>query len=371
MSFGVNDILKWTDGRLANADALEGREAKISVSRPVPLASARPGDLAFFFNRQYQSELHQASPGVLITGEPFVKPLAAAGLPFWKTCAVIACEDPYLAMALLSEKFAEELSSVAHLTTQTETFVHPSAVVHPTVELGKNVRVGAHCVIEAEARIGAGTVLYAGCFVGTRSVIGESTVLFPGVTVYEWTEVGSRVRLHAGVVLGSDGFGYAPKRSGKQVIGHQKIFHLGRVVVEDDVEIGANSCVDRGTFGETRIGKSAKLDNLVHIGHNSRLDEGAIVCGGTCLAGNASLGKFAYVGGLTGITNHVHVGDGASVGALSLVTKDVPPGATAVGNPQREHREHFKAHALLSRMLAERKAPKSANIESGLEKRGE
>jgi UDP-3-O-[3-hydroxymyristoyl] glucosamine N-acyltransferase len=173
--------------------------------------------------------------------------------------------------------------------------------------------------------------------------------------LYEATQLGNRVRIHSGSVLGSDGFGYAPKIDQGQVSGHQKIYHLGRVVLEDEVEVGANSCVDRGTFGETRIGKFSKLDNLVHIGHNAKLDEGVIVCGGTCLAGNASVGKYAYIGGLTGIGNHVHVGDRAKVGALSMVTKDVVSGSTVVGNPQRESKEHFRAHALLSRLLAERR----------------
>jgi UDP-3-O-[3-hydroxymyristoyl] glucosamine N-acyltransferase len=233
--------------------------------------------------------------------------------------------------------------------------VHPTAVVDPTAQLGEGVVIGAYCVVERGRRIGAWSTLYPGCFVGPNCQIGESTVLFPKVTVYENTEIGNRVRIHSGAVLGSDGFGYAPHRQGKTMMGHVKIYHLGQVVIEDDVEIGANGCVDRATFGQTRIGKGSKLDNLVHIGHNSTVGEGAIICGGTCLAGNVVLGRFVTIGGLTGITNHVHVQDGASVGAVSLVTKDVAPGGTAVGNPQRDYREHFKAHALLSRLLEERR----------------
>ena len=167
-----------------------------------------------------------------------------------------------------------------------------------------------------------------------------------------------RVRIHAGSVIGADGFGYAPKREGSQVIGHVKIYHLGRVVIGDDVEIGANSCVDRSTFGETRIEKSAKLDNIVHIGHNALVEEGAVICGGTCLAGRASVGKFALVGGLTGIINDVHVGDGAQVAAMTLVSKDVLPGSTAVGNPQREYKQHFRAHAILNKLMTEREKQK-------------
>jgi UDP-3-O-[3-hydroxymyristoyl] glucosamine N-acyltransferase len=129
---------------------------------------------------------------------------------------------------------------------------------------------------------------------------------------------------------------------------------VGRVIIGDDVEIGANTCVDRGTLGDTRIDRGAKVDNLVQVGHNAHLAEGAVICGKVGLAGSASVGRFAYVGGLAGISNQVHVGDGAKVGALSLITKDVPPGESAAGNPQREGREFFKIQALLSKLLRER-----------------
>ncbi len=357
MDFTVQDILEWTGGRVANLQALGTRLHEIRVNRPVSLKGAKSSDLAFFFSRAFESEIPFARPGVLVTGEPFVKPLEASGLPIWKEAAIIACSDPYMAMAIVSEKFAPHLSSISHVpgTESKSQQVHPTAVVHSTVELGEDVQIGAHCVIEAHVKIEKGCVLYPGAYIGPHCQLGAESVLFAGVKIYEGCRLGARVRVHAGTVIGADGFGYAPKRNGKQVLGHQKIYHLGCVVIEDDVEIGANSCIDRATFGETRIGKNAKLDNLVHVGHNSRLNEGAVICGGTCLAGNASVGKYAYVGGLTGITNHVHVGDGASVGALSLVTKDVEPGGTAVGNPQRDYKEHFRAHALLSKLQTERR----------------
>jgi UDP-3-O-[3-hydroxymyristoyl] glucosamine N-acyltransferase LpxD len=344
VGFSAKDVIHCTGGRLANLPDFDNTEMdweKIRVDR--------------------EHELGSANPGILITGEDFLTPLRDAALPFWKTTAVIACRDPYLALAQLSELFAKKLSTVAHAPASDQASlpspeIHPTAVVAPSAQLGAGVKIGPYCVIEDHVKIGANSVLYAGCYVGPSCVIGESSVLFPRVILYEWTEVGSRVRIHAGSVLGSDGFGYAPQVEEGQVRGHQKIYHLGRVVLENDVEIGANSCVDRGTFGETRIGKYSKLDNLVHVGHNSRLDEGAVICGGTCLAGNASVGKYAYVGGLTGIGNHVHVGDRAQVGALTMVTKDVAPGETVVGNPQRNSKEHFRAHALLSKLLAERRS---------------
>jgi UDP-3-O-[3-hydroxymyristoyl] glucosamine N-acyltransferase len=352
---------------VANGDALGvAAQSAICVERPAGLASSRERDLAYFFSKQYQSELPTARPGVLITGEAFVQPLAAAGLPLWRESAVVACPDPYLAMAVLSEKFASAgLSSVVHARADVAAemaeslgrpVVHPTAVVDPTAELGAGVQIGARVVVSEHARVGAGSYLYPGVFVVPRARLGERCVLFPNVTVYEDVQMGSDVRVHAGSVLGADGFGYAPRFAapvggGKpEIVAHQKIYHLGRVVIGDSVEIGALSCVDRGTIEDTRIGRGAKIDNQVHIGHNAEVGEGAIICGAAALAGNASVGKWAYVGGMVGITNHVHVGDGAKIAAMSLLTKDVKPGETAAGNPQREYSEHFRAHAALSRL---------------------
>jgi UDP-3-O-[3-hydroxymyristoyl] glucosamine N-acyltransferase len=354
MAFTVSEIVAWSRGRIVNAAQVGDLPEKLRITQLQDLQGSTSEGVTFFFSREYQSDLLKASPGVLITGEPFVKPLEAAGLPLWKKSIVVACADPYLAMALVSAKFAEKCSSVAHLSPLKSGEIHPTAVVHPSSKLGRDVKIGPYCVIEEGAQIGDRTVLYPGCFIGAQVKIGEECVLFPRVTVYEQTEIGNRVRLHAGVVLGADGFGYAPVREGNQVMNHQKIYHLGHVVMGDDVEVGANSCIDRGTISNTVVEKKAKIDDLVMIGHNVQIGEGAIVCGKVGIAGSAVIGKFAYLGGLAGISNRVHVGDRASVGGCSLVAKDVPPGETVAGNPQRSFREHFKIHAMLNRLLAER-----------------
>jgi UDP-3-O-[3-hydroxymyristoyl] glucosamine N-acyltransferase len=188
--------------------------------------------------------------------------------------------------------------------------------------------------------------------------IGPRAHLIAHVSIYPETVIGADFRAHAGVVIGSDGFGYAPIKVGGKVEGHQKIWHLGHVRIGDRVEIGANSCADRGTLGNTIIEDDVKIDNLCHVGHNARLGQGAVLCGGVLLAGRAVVERFAYIGGNTGITNGVVVGAGALVGATSLVTKDVPPGGTAVGNPQREYSEHFRAHAALNRLMKPRMKPR-------------
>lgn len=371
--YGVSEILAALTrvrGRLANAEVIGARAGEIRVVRPSGLTEALSDAVSFFFSREYENEIRTARPGVLITGEPFAAALKAGGPPCWRESAVIACADPYLAMGLVTELMAEGLTSIAHLSALTRTEIHPTAVIDPAAELGSPVKIGAHCVVEAGARVGSGTVLYPGCYIGPRVTLGTGCVFFPGVKVYEGVRIGSGVRLHAGVVIGAEGFGYAPVlaaggSSGSSpdlknmsVVGHQKIYQLGSVVIGDAVEIGANSCVDRGTVSDTVIERFVKIDNLVQIGHNVRIEEGAILCGASAVAGSARIGKFAYIGGISGISNKVHVGDGAKIGACSLISKDVPAGGAAVGNPQREYHEHFRAHAALNKLVSRRRPPR-------------
>ena len=351
--FSLAQILAWTHGRLVNSSELNEASDQIWVSHLAPLPGAGENDVAFYHSKAFFEELKSSEPRILMTNEASVEILST--LSVWSKASIVTCQDPYFAMAVLSEKFAAHQSSVAHLDLKNQLgSIHPTAVVDPSVEMGPHVTIGPYCVIEGGVKIGAHSVLYSHCVVGQRARIGESCVLFSHVTVYEWTEMGSRVRLHSGVVLGADGFGYAPERQGRRIIRHQKIFHLGRVVLGDDVEVGSNTCIDRGTFGDTRVGSGAKIDNLVQVGHNVTIDEGAILCGGVCLAGNVHIGKFAYVGGVTGISNHVRIGDGALIGACSLISKDVPSGTKSLGNPQRSYQEHFRVHAWLNRRVSRR-----------------
>lgn len=198
----------------------------------------------------------------------------------------------------------------AHFPEPPAPGVHASAVVHPT------------------ARLGPRTHVHAGCVVGEGVSIGEDTVLYPNVTVYPHTVVGARCRVHAGAVLGADGFRYAAGPRGPE-----RVPQLGRLVIEDDVEIGANTCVDRAGLGETRIGRGSKLDNLVQIGHNSTLGPAVVVAGQAGLAGSVRVGAGAQIGGQAGIADHRAVGAGARVGAQSGVTQDVPAGETVLGTP--------------------------------------
>jgi UDP-3-O-[3-hydroxymyristoyl] glucosamine N-acyltransferase len=223
--------------------------------------------------------------------------------------------------------------------------IDPSAVVASGARIGAGVWIGPQAVIGPGVHVGERSALHAGVVVGEGTRIGADCIFYPHVTVYPGCVIGDRVILHAGAVIGSDGFGYAFDQGT-----HLKIPHLGRVVIEDDVEIGANTTVDRATLGETRIGRGTKIDNLVQIGHNVRIGPGAIVVAQVGIAGSATIGEGALVGGQAGVRDHVTIGAGARIVARAGVTKDVPPGATVSGFPARDHREVLQREAAGARL---------------------
>jgi UDP-3-O-[3-hydroxymyristoyl] glucosamine N-acyltransferase len=229
--------------------------------------------------------------------------------------------------------------------------VHPSAVVDAHASVAPDAEIGPHCVVESGARVGAGTTLVSGVHVGRDAVVGERTLLHPGVCVLDRCRVGSDCILHSGVVVGADGFGYRPGSAGLH-----KIPHIGDVVIEDGVEIGANSCVDRAKFGSTLIGSGTKIDNLCQIAHNCRVGKHCVLCGHVGLAGSVVLGDGVVLGGMVGVADGVEIGAGAQVGAHSGVSNDIPAGAVYLGTPAgpiSEWRRNYAVIGKLGRTIAE------------------
>jgi UDP-3-O-[3-hydroxymyristoyl] glucosamine N-acyltransferase len=237
---------------------------------------------------------------------------------------------------------------LAHLyeVVRPEPAVHPTAIVPASVRMGNGAIIGPYAVIGEEVEIGDRITIGAHAVIGARCRIGDDVVIHPHVTMYEGVTVMDRVVIHSGVRLGTDGFGYVWKNGA-----HEKVPQIGGCVVEADVEIGANSAIDRGSIGDTTIGAGSKLDNLVHVGHNVQIGRKVMMAGQVGIAGSATLGDGSVYGGQAGVSGHIDVGTGARIGGQAGVIGDVPPGATYSGYPARPHREALRAQAGLFKIM--------------------
>ena len=249
----------------------------------------------------------------------------------------IRVKSPRLAFAMALELF--------HPAAQPEGTVHPTAVIGEGVHLAPDVTVRANAVIGDRTHIGRGTLIEAGASIGHDVTIGESCLIGTNVVIYRLTQIGSRVAIHGGSVIGGDGFGYV-LHEGRYV----KVPQVGTVIIEDDVEIGCNSCVDRGTVGSTIIQRGTKIDNLVQIAHNNRIGRHVIMAGHVGLAGSVTISDYAVLGGKVGVVDHVKIGEQAQVGAASVVTKSIPDAEVVWGYPARSIARTKQQWAALGRL---------------------
>lgn len=233
-----------------------------------------------------------------------------------------------------------------------ESDIHPTAVIHPTAKIGEGCKVGAGCYIGKEVVIGNNSVVYPNVTILDNSTVGVNTAIWSGTVIRERCVVGSYCILHANVSIGADGFGFRPAPDGR---GLMKIPHIGNVVIGNGVEIGANSCVDRGKFSSTIVGDGCKIDNLVQIGHNSRMGRSCIMAGASGLAGTVTLGDGVVIGGGACISDHVTLGNGVQVGGMSGVISNFPDGAKLMGYPAMDARDAMKQFVLLRKMVKESK----------------
>ncbi len=286
------------------------------------LKEAGPGEIAFLANPKYAALLAGTRASAVIVGDGIAAPIPS-----------IRVRNPDLA-------FGRAAEFLAGSPYRPPPGIHPSAVVAKDAAIGKDVAIGALAVVEPGATIGDRTVLCPQVYVGQAARIGPDCLLWPQVVVRERCEVGARVILHSGVVIGSDGFGFATEDGV-----HHKIPQIGTVVLEDDVEIGANTAVDRARFGRTVIGRGTKIDNLVQIAHNVQVGENCLLAAQTGIAGSTRLGKSVVLAGQVGVTGHLEIGDGAIVTAQSGIDKSVLPGAVVSGSPARPRQQHLRALA--------------------------
>jgi UDP-3-O-[3-hydroxymyristoyl] glucosamine N-acyltransferase len=279
------------------------------------IREAEPGEITFLANPKYEEFLGVTRASAVITGRNLTAPKP-----------VIHIDNPYYAYLQVLNLFA------ADVAVRYPRGVHESAVVDPGALLGGNVAIGPLCHVGKGARVGDNSTLVGGVFVGEAVEIGSDCLVYPHVTIREGSVIGNRVILQPGVVIGADGFGYAKNGST-----HHKVPQIGRVVIEDDVEIGANTCIDRATTGETRVKSGTKIDNLVQIAHNVVMGENCVVAAQAGISGSTEVGSNVVMGGQAGVGGHIVIGERAMVGAQAGVTKDVAKNTAVSGYPAREH----------------------------------
>jgi UDP-3-O-[3-hydroxymyristoyl] glucosamine N-acyltransferase len=306
-------------------------DGSVVVKAVAPLERAGPGDLSFLASAKYADVFGTTRAGVILVA-PALGELASP------TGTRIVVDRPHDAL----------MSVIPHLYASTlppASGIHHTAVIGRGARLGRDVTLGAHVVLGAGAVVGDGVIIEAGSVVGEGVVIGAGCVLWPGVVLYRGTELGERVLIHAGARIGSDGFGYVYRDAA-----HHKIPHVGRCRIESDVEIGANTTIDRGSIDDTVIGAGTKIDNLVHIGHNVRIGRACLVMAQVGISGSARIGDGCIIAGQAGLQGHITVGSRARIGGQAGVLGDVPAGETWTGYPARPHRESLRAYAALFKL---------------------
>ncbi|MEW6720827.1 MAG: UDP-3-O-(3-hydroxymyristoyl)glucosamine N-acyltransferase [Thermodesulfobacteriota bacterium] len=304
--------------------ALQGPDAE--VGGIASIEEAGPEQVTFLSNPKYAVHARETKAAAIIAKAP----VAGAG------CAFLLSPNPYHSFACAVELF--------HPTVRPPAGISPQASVHPGAVLGKDVSIGPFAVVQEGAVIGDRAVLLAGVFVGAGASVGEDCLLHPRVTLYHGVKVGKRAILHAGCVIGSDGFGFAPSETG-----FKKIQQVGIVEIEDDVEIGANTTIDRAALGVTRIGRGTKLDNLIQVGHNVVIGKNTVIAAQTGISGSCKVGDRVMIGGQAGLAGHLEVGDGVMLGAKTGVATSISAKESAAwsGIPVMPHKTWLRMVMLL------------------------
>jgi UDP-3-O-[3-hydroxymyristoyl] glucosamine N-acyltransferase len=303
-------------------------DPEIEISGVAGIEDARPGQLTFLSNRRYRLEVAKTRASAIIVGPKE----EGISLP------MLRADDPYLAFTRTIELFYQ----APHYAPG----VHPSAVVSKTAKVPADAHIGAFCFVDDDVVIGHDAVLHSFVTIYRGARIGDKFFAHSHTVVRENCQIGDRVILQNGVVVGSDGFGFAREKNGRW----RKMQQMGPAIIEDDVEIQANSAIDRATVGETRIARGTKIDNLVQVGHACKVGEDTLLCGQVGLAGSSIIGNRCIMAGQSAAAGHLHIGDGAVLTAQSAVSHDVPAGAIYSGSPGFENKEWLRATGVFHRL---------------------
>ena len=324
MEFNAKQIAAYLGGEVEGND-------NATVQTFAKIEEGFEGALSFLANPKYAHHLYETRSSIVLVNKDFTpeRPVSAT---------LIRVDNAYEAIA--------KLLALYQSTIARRTGIHPTAVIAPTAKVGNDVYLGPHVYIGEDAIIGDGAQVYAGTVVEERAKVGVDTILYPNVVIYHDCEVGNRVILHSGCVIGADGFGFAPAADG-----YEKIPQIGNVVIEDDVEIGANSCVDRSTMGSTYIRKGVKLDNLVQIAHNCDIGSHTVMSAQVGTAGSTKIGQWCMFGGQVGIVGHAQIGDKVLCGAQAGIAGSIPKGnVTIQGSPAIDAKNFMRSSAVFKHL---------------------
>jgi len=306
----------------------------VTVTGPSKIEEGTPGTISFLANPKYESYAYQTQASILLVSKNFQPshPISAT---------LIRVENVYAAVAFLLEKFDQGHQPSSGIATQ--------AAIHDDVNLGENTSIGIYSVIESGVSIGSDTIVYPQVYIGKNVKIGKNVVLYPGVKIYHGCEIGDNCILHANVIIGSDGFGFLPDTDGK----FKKIPQIGNVILENNVEIGANTVIDRATMGSTVLKAGVKLDNLIQIAHNVEVGENTAIAAQAGIAGSTKIGKNCLIGGQAGFVGHIKIADGSKVQAQSGVAASIKePGKAVYGSPALPYGDYLKAYAVFKQLPA-------------------
>lgn len=307
-------------------------DPSVSVSRPGKIESGQADEICFLGNPKYEDYAYTTEASILMVSNDFqpkqsIKP------------TLIRVENVYSSLAFLLEKFGS-------ITNKQAAIISEKADIHPSVSLGKNVSIGAFTVVEEGAIIGDNCTLFGQVFVGKNAVIGDNSIIYSGVKIYHDCQIGQNCIIQANVVVGSDGFGFAPQADGS----YKKIHHVGNVVIENDVEIGSNTTIDRASIGSTFIRKGVKLDNLIQIAHNVEIGENTVIAAQTGISGSSKIGKNCRIGGQVGIAGHLVIGDGTQIQAQSGIASNIEPNSKLFGSPAINYGDFVRSFMIFKKL---------------------
>jgi UDP-3-O-[3-hydroxymyristoyl] glucosamine N-acyltransferase len=325
MEFTANQIASFVGG------TVEG-DGEVKVGTFAKIEEGMPGELTFLANPKYTHYVYDTKASIVLVSNDF-----AAEHPISATLIRVA--NPY-------ETLAELMRMVAAATTNLPTGVEQPSFVAEGVDVPADAYVGAFAYVGKNVKLGVGVKIFPQVYVGDNATIGDNTILYPGCKIYHGCKIGKNCIIHAGVVIGADGFGFAPDSEGH----YHKIPQLGIVEIEDDVEVGANTTIDRSTLNATRVGKGTKLDNLIQLAHNVEIGNDTVIASQTGVAGSTKIGSNCAIGGQVGFAGHLHIGDRVQIGAQSGVPKNVPSNKTIMGYPATDLGDFYRSVAYIRRL---------------------